>query len=712
MRELTGAAGPVVVRDGQEGHPQITAVDWSDAAHGLGHCVAQDRPQQMDLLRRIAGGRLAELRGPGAVPSDLASRRLGLPQVALRAWERLPPRQQDLARAFSAGVAAGWPAHLERWQPVDCVSVVQFLHRELGSTGEDVRMVEVLRRTLPPEVVDLLLCTEDREEVGLDGTPVPVRPVTVPVTLLAELFARPPAGPGRMVVTDTRPAGSNAWAVSDGQNALLANDMHLALTDPSLWYAATLEVGPHRVTGVTLPGAPLLIAGRNTRLAWGFTRLVADQTDLHELPADMREAPPEHSPGPAEYRLRCETVRVAGADPVRAEFRDTALGPVIGSLAGRELAYAGALTESAALDFGAADLYEAATVDEGVRIVTRCGLPPVNVLLADHRGGIAWTVGGRFRRRAGGPHGLRTDGRAPAAEDWLRPDELPQVIRSHGVLVNANNGTAGARGAGIGWNFFPGTRARRLGVLLSGEDPSGPTAVRTQRDTDARFYEYYRELALRHLPARSTRLAPLLAELAGWRGTADVDETGLALLVLFRECLREAVFSAATGLAQQYDPSFTYCHNAHETPLRAVLDALGGELVPAPWRSAAHFVAGQLLTARALLTRRTGLPGPVRWGDVNRFEPIGWRHRSPADRAAGAALELPGCAESVCVALPGFGASLRLVAGLSEPSTTVLSIPGDRSERSPGWAAVEQWLTSGEGQGSSSLEWQSITVAR
>jgi penicillin G amidase len=702
MRELAGAAGPIVVRDSPEGYPQIQAVNWSDAARGLGHCVTQDRPHQMDLLRRFAGGRLAEVRGPGAVPSDLASRRLGLPQVALRAWDRLPPWQQELAQAFSAGVATSWPAHLERWKPVDCVAVVQFLHRELGSVGEDVRMVEVLRRTLPPEVVDLLLCTEDAEEVGLDGEPVPVRPATVPLAQLSELFARPPVAPGRMVVTDTRPAGSNAWAVSDGQNAVLANDMHLALTDPSLWYAATLEVGSHRVTGVTLPGAPLLIGGRNTRLAWGFTRLVADQTDLHELPADMREVPPERSPGPGEYCLRRETVRVVGANPVRAEFRDTALGPVIGSLAGRELAYGGALTEPAVLDFGAAELYEAATVDDGVRIVTRCGLPPVNVLLADHRGGIAWTVGGRFRRRAGGPHGLRTDGLAAAASDWLRPDELPRVIRSRGVLVNANNGMAEARNQGIGWNFFPGTRARRLGVLLSGDDPSGPTAVHVQRDTDAHFYEYYRRLARRHLTTRSARLAPLLAEVASWRGTADVDETGLALLVLFRECLREAVFSAATGPAQQYDVSFTYCHNAHETPLRAVLDTLGGELVPAPWRSAAHFVAGQLLTARALLTRRPGRPGPVRWGDVNRFEPLAWRHRSPADRAAVAALELPGCAESICVALPGFGASVRLVACLSGPSAIVLSIPGDRSERSPGWAAVEQWLTGGVGQRSAS----------
>ncbi|MEU9350967.1 penicillin acylase family protein [Streptomyces griseoloalbus] len=667
--------------------PAVHAPTWEAAAFGLGWATARHRRTQMDLLRRRSHGRLAEVLGPQAVPADVRQRTLGLPHVARACWELLPPPQRRTLAAYAEGVNAAAPdGDDEPWVPVDCVAVAQQLLQELSSDGQDVRMVEVMRRTLAPAVVQFLLDGQDEFAVGIDGTVPAPRRSALPVAEVKTLMAEPPGPPGPLVVADRRPVGSNAWAVAQGGTAVLANDMHLELTSPSLMYAVRLVVRETTVDGVTVPGLPSLVAGSNGRVAWGFTRLPADTCELRELTPGSTPGTYWHGDREERFTVRRERVTVRGADDVEVDVHETPWGPVVDRLRGRPLVFGGNLTDPTALDFTLTGLYEVATVTEAADLLNDCGMPPLNAVLADAAGDIAWTVTGRHPRRAGGPRGFSDPVRDPWPTPRLAPHELPRLLTPpSGYVVSCNNADAAGRTAALGWNFFPGTRARRAAEALATAGPHDEAhSAALQLDLDAALYTYYRDLALRHLPERGpSPLRALRDEVLAWRGTSHHDEYGLALLVVFRELLREELFAALTRPCRRYDEAFTYCYNGHEGPLRRLLDALAPGLVPAPWPGPAPFVIGMLGSARALLTRRTGTAEPVRWGSVNVLAPTPLGARSVTGPPAGSEAGLSGCPESLRVTQPDFGAAMRLVVAPARPADGLLTIPGSPSGAGP-----------------------------
>ncbi|WP_140158056.1 penicillin acylase family protein [Micromonospora sp. NBS 11-29] len=658
--------GGAEIRFDRSGRPRITAATIEDATFGLGWSVAHHRREQMELTCRRIHGRLAEVAGPAALPGDRWQRRLNLAAVARDCWELLPTGQRRLVEAFTAGVddATGANAGHRPWSPVDSIAVAQMLFQELASDGTELRMVEVMRRTLPPAVVDFLLPRRDEFETGLDGTVPAGEPEPVPLAALRELIGRATPTPDRpLVVTDRRPVGSNAWAASRAGTAILASDTHLTLTNPSLWYAATVEYPGTTVTGVTIPGLPVLVSGTNQHVAWGFTRLPGDVVDLSVPAAD-------------DGVTRRETIAVAGAPDEVLTVRDTPSGPVVGELAGEPVAFRSTLTDPRAIDFGLVGMYDARTVADGVAVLTGSGLPPVNAVLADRAGGVAWTVGGRFPDRAErGPRGFSAPG---GAARWLPAERLPWLVDpAGGLVVNCNNGNDAARDAGVAWNFFGGYRARRVAETLGGPHPAGvdeSVMTRLQLDVRAGLYTYYRDLALRHLPTGDAPepLPTLRAEITRWDGTADRDEVGLAVLVVFRDLLREELIAALTADCRDHDPEFTYCYHGHEPVLRRLLDALPDGLVPPPWRTPRRFVVGQLLLARAVVAGRVGHERPARWGEVNLLARVPLTAAPRPDPA----VELSGCAETVCVAQPDFGAAMRLVVDPARPGRGLLSVPG------------------------------------
>ncbi|MFI7212893.1 penicillin acylase family protein [Micromonospora maritima] len=656
--------GGAEIRLDRSGRPRITAGTLEDATFGLGWSVARHRREQMDLTCRRVHGRLAEVVGPAALPGDRWQRRLNLAAVAHECWELLPAGQRQLVEAFTAGVndATGAATGHRPWAPVDSIAVAQMLFQELASDGTELRMVEVLRRTLPPEVVDFLLPRHDEFETGPDGTTPAGDHRPPPPAALRDLVARAEPARGRpLVVTDRRPVGSNAWATSHAGRAVLASDTHLTLTSPSLWYAATVAYPGVTVTGVTIPGLPVLVSGTNQHVAWGFTRLPGDVVDLAVPATD-------------DAVTRRETIRVAGAPDEVLTVRDTRCGPVVGELAGEPVAFRSTLTDPRAIDFGLVGMYDAATVADGVAVLTDSGLPPVNAVLADRDGGIAWTVGGRFPDRAErGPRGFSAAG---GPSRWLPAERLPRLVDpASGMVVSCNNGNDPARDAGVAWNFFGGYRARRVaGALGRGGAADESATAALQLDVRAGLYTYYRDLALRHLPEGDAPepLPTLRAEISRWGGTADRGEEGLAVLVVFRDLLREELIAVLTAPCRDYDPEFTYCYHGHESVLRQLLDALPHGLVPPPWRTPRRFVVGQLLLARALVAGRVGHERPARWGEVNRLARVPLTAAPQPDPE----VELSGCAETVCVAQPDFGAAMRLVVDPSRPERGLLSVPG------------------------------------
>jgi penicillin G amidase len=694
---LRGEDGAVVVDDA-DGTPTVRAESLRDATFGLGWCVGRQRRDQMDFVRRRVRGELAEVRGPEATADDLRQRTLGLHRVAEQTVQALPPDQRELAAAFARGVnlATGDDDRYPAWTEADCVSAAQFLAQAMSSDGAEHRMVEVLRRTLPDDVVRFLLPATDLHETALDGTAGVDDPSAepVPVASLRALLEEPPGPATRRVVGEAATAGSNIWAVGPGPGsgeAVLASDLHLPLTDPALWYHAVLSLPEGRVAGATLPGLPLLVVGATESVAWSFTRLLADTVDLHEVEVDEQQGAYRAGDGWRPLRVRRETVAVRGAEPVEHVVAGTEHGPLVGRLGSRHVALESPLLRPEGLDFGLAAIHRARTVGEALDVVNASALPTVNVVAVDAAGSIGWSVGGWFPRRDPGARGVSGGDR----QERLPVPELPRVVDPpSGRVVNCNNGNSLLRDAGIAWNTFGGARARRAAALLADGSTREPDHWRLLQDLDAGFYSFYRDLLLDHLGRAGRRAAERTAglrdEIAAWQGTAGAHERGLPLLVAFREAVRETMFAAVTVPCQKYDAAFTYCYQAHEGPLRAMLTGLGSGLVPPPWSGPVHLVVGHALIAEAAVVRGWDGAGFPTWGEANRLSLTSARSLTETDGQP--PLGLDGCLESLQVAQPDFGSSLRLVVRPGALDEGMIAVPGGQSEAvGDSGAALRTW---------------------
>ncbi|WP_327173964.1 penicillin acylase family protein [Streptomyces sp. NBC_01335] len=706
---LRGLQADVTIDHGAGGVPTVRASCLSDGWAGLGHAVATDRLFQLDLLRRSAAGRLAELFGPSAVAQDIAQRRAGLTAAADRALGELPADQRAVLTAYTDGVnaviaTAPPPLELEvlglamePWRPRDSLLVALLLAQMLSGDGEHHRMRALMAGSLPPDVVDFLLGESDPYLVGLDGRPAAGRKADPPLQALRALLAEAPGPSGgdrQVVASDDRPWGSNALALAgshttDGR-ALLANDMHLPLGAPTLFHRAGLRWPGGRVDGVTVPGLPVFVTGVSTSLAWGATRLAADVVELVEVRR-------------AHLATRRERILVLHGDPVDVEVQDSPWGPVEGpGPDGVLLARHWVGRDPGAVDLGLGALMTAGDVDAGTRAARQSGGPPLNVLLADSGGRIAWTVSGRFPVR---------DGTGPVTPDhaWTahrRPHELPHVTDpASGRLVSANNGVREHREVrGLAANHFSARRAARIGELLdAGGTWDERRLLALQSDTDAEFYAFYRDLALTVLTDPVTRAdeqrGRLREAVRAWDGTARTDAIGLAVLVAWRELLRESLFAALLSRCAARNEDFVYCWHSHESPLRAMLD--DASLFPPPHRDQRSFLLFELDVCGGLLRHLAPETGPeaLRWGALN---PTGIRH--PMSRLAPELAplldlpqdEMPGCPESVCAARPGFGPAVRLAASPGRPAQALLNLPGGQSgdPRSPFYSdQFAAWLT-------------------
>jgi len=340
---LKGIGAPVdIVRDA-EGIPHIYATSASDAYFALGFVHAQDRLWQLEMNRRIPAGRMAEILGPNAVDTDRFLRTLGVRRNAEKILTNLSPETRASLEAYARGVNAylenrsgplpaefiltGAPSPAP-WQPVDSIGWQTMMAWDLGAnwTQELMRMrlaqrlsLGQINEFLAPYPGDAVLPTQDyttlyRELVGTTGQ-------------LAKVAAiAPPSYVDGM--------GSNNWvvggALSETGKPLLANDPHLGLSAPALWYFAHLSAPGLNVIGATLPGIPSVVLGRNDRIAWGFTNTAPDVQDLFIERINPNDRKQYQTPdGWADFKVRSETIKVKGQADVLLEVRETRHGPVI-----------------------------------------------------------------------------------------------------------------------------------------------------------------------------------------------------------------------------------------------------------------------------------------------------------------------------------------------------------------------------------------------
>ena len=612
-RPLPGLAAPVTVWRDALGVPTVRGADRVDVARATGFLHAQERFFQMDLLRRRAAGELAEILGERLVEVDLANRVHRFRAVARAVCRRLPPAHRVLLAAYAEGVNAGLAAlgappfeyallraRPAPWLPEDSILVIESMFLELQEPG--IRResdLGLMHDTLPPALYAFLVPRGTEWDAPLVGGLLPEPPLPGPEVV--DLRRRPVKAalrvPGSVEAREAaRPPllGSNAWAVAGSRtadgHALLANDMHLELRVPNIWYRVSLAwkeaggAGERRVTGVTLPGAPLVAVGSNGHVAWGFTNSFGDWMDLILLETDPARPGAYRTPeGFRPFARSAEVIRVHGGRPRRLDVQSTIWGPVVGKdHRGRLRALAWTAQHEDAVDLGLLGLESAGDVEAALAAGSASGVPAQNLLVADAAGRIGWTIAGRIPRRVGFDGELPTswaDGSRRWA-GWLAPGEAPRVVDPpSGRLWSANNRMLdGDRQRLLGDSGYDlGARARQIRDDLARLEKATPRdLLAIQLDDRALFLERWRDLLLRALSADALAGHPRRAELrrlvaTGWSGRAAIDSTAFRLVRSFRLTTFNLVLQTLTAPSRAADPSFGYDLEQAEGPLwRAV----------------------------------------------------------------------------------------------------------------------------------------------
>ncbi|TPG59826.1 penicillin acylase family protein [Roseomonas nepalensis] len=623
---LPGLSAPVEIDFDPRGVPRIRARTERDAAMALGVLHARDRLFQMEMTRRNGAGRLSEIAGPATLRLDRTMRTLGLQERARADLVALPPEARDMLEAYADGVNAWIKTHgrfaapefiplgqPEPWRAADSLLWGKIMGVWLsGNWRTEVERAR-LAAVLPPERLAELWPSDDSPgRPDLAFLPPPER-------LAGLLDATPRWGEDAPLP----PSASNAWAVAPARSAtggaLLASDPHLALGAPALWYLARIELpGGRFLAGATAPGVPMMVIGRNERLAWGFTTTHSDTQDVfvERLAGDDAYETPE---GRRPFAVREERIGVRGGPDVVIRVRETRHGPVLSDLderppEGQVLAVS--MASLAPADTQAAGLLalnRAGSVPEARAAAALIASPAQNLMVADTAGGIAMFLTGRTPVRAAGDGSLPAPGWDGSHDwrGWVPFDAMPHAeAPASGVLANANNRVQPAgHEPFLGRDWFGDWRFRRIGEMLR-ERPRHAPADFAAMQADAISLHAREMLPLLLAPPRPEGVAGAARDLMGrWDGAML---PGLPQPLVFNAWAREL---GRLALAEGGVPEGAFVVGPEF--LRLLLSPAG-----AAWCGAGGCEA---LSARALEAAVAALeprfgpdPSAWRWGAVHR----------------------------------------------------------------------------------------------
>ncbi len=588
--DVPGLDGEVTIRYDAWGVPNIYATTTHDLMVAQGFVHAADRWWQMEWFRHQGAGRLSEIAGSSLVDTDIYLRTLGLARNAQNDLDHASPDVLALLQAYADGVNT-W---LAGKKPVDAAIEYQFLNTlRRGSGAAEVTEIEpwtplnsatwlqIMSLSLSGNAYNELIRAQLIEIAGedslaalapgydYDNYPLIMEPGwTMPEDFPAAPNTGPVATARVLPGLETLDAmahdvglGSNNWVVSGARTAsglpLLANDPHLSIMMPSIWYEIGLhcttlnDACPYDVSGFSFAGAPFVIVGHNQHIGWGVTNVGTDVQDLYEL-----EINPDN---PLQYRFEgewldmdviIETISPWDADPVEAEVHLTRFGPVVDEVFGTP--------DPVALRWAAAEpnrnfeslmlLDTARNWDEFQAAVADFDLAAQNFVYADTEGNIGYIMSGRVPNRVEGHDGaLPVDG-TTAAYDWqgfVDPMDNPRLFNPDaGMIVTANNAVLAPEDfptvINLDWAY--GYRAARISSLLQA------TPLHTPDTFAAIQFDNFNSGAAIVVPALAAadlgdaRLNAAAAWLAEWDYQNDADSPQAALFNVFWDRFLPLVF--------------------------------------------------------------------------------------------------------------------------------------------------------------------------
>ncbi len=589
-RTVPGLQAAVRIERDHLGIPTIHAENRPDLFFGLGYVHGQERFFQMDLSRRFASGELAALLGPAIVQADEYTRPLRLRQTARALVERLSTPQRTELDAYVAGINAGLqnlsvrpPEYLalqtlpEAWTAEDsCLVLLAVVITLQDDNWRIERYRAVAHATLPDSLYRLIDARGTTEwDAPLVGGPIPTP--RLPTADEFDLRKEPRSGPRLLgaLPQELPILGSNNWAVAGSETrqgrAILANDMHLELRVPTIWYRAGLawnsgrDGQPMKAWGASYPGTPGLVVGSNQHVAWGLTNAEVDTADLVAVERDPQDERRYRTPDGFEpFERFDETIHVRGGEDQTLPVLWTRWGPLLSD--DRNFALHWVAHAPRGLNFGWLDILETRTLDEALAAANRTGGPHQNFVAADTTGAIGWTILGALPRRVG------FDGRLPVSwadgkcrwDGFLPPEQTPRVVRpASGRLWTANNRVVGDPALALlgEAGYDRGARAGQIrDALRAMKQPDEADLFALALDDRALFLARWRDLLLKVLEKADLDDPALLAwmrhEVASSADRADIDRIGYRLVTEFRDQVSADVMEPLVQRCRLAAPDF------------------------------------------------------------------------------------------------------------------------------------------------------------
>lgn len=545
--------GVTVTRD-EWGIPHLWAANRHDLFFAQGVVQAQERLWQMEINRRAATGRLAALFGESVLESDRLTRTMGFARLAAASLPALPANRRAELQAYTDGVnaylASNPPLPVEfslvghrpePWQLTDTLafSRLQSWAMSTGWAGELVRAQ--LQERVGPHLAS-----------QLDTSYAPTNPATLPAGIefnqltldgLLKTIVGPFLGKGSL---DGAGRGSNGWVIAASKSAtghaILANDVHLPLSTPSIWFYMHLHSADgYQAAGVSQAGAPYILIGHNAHIAWGITLAFTDVEDLFIEKLDDTGRYYQFGDDWRPLTVVEERIEIKGKPDFIEPVRLSHHGPIVSDL----LATGNQVLSMASMALrpdtnieGFAALNEAQTWDDFVAAMRFIESPPLNIVYADRQDNIGYWVTGRVPIRASG-HGLLPTPGWTAQHEWLGEipfEQMPHALNpACGYLITCNNRIVGDNYPHyLGSVWMNGYRARRLEQLISQQE-------KISLDDCRRFQFDFYSIPGRELTDRLAQLQPtdpdaslslgLLRQWDGWLGSDSVGGAVYKVLV-------------------------------------------------------------------------------------------------------------------------------------------------------------------------------------
>ena len=551
------------------GVPHVFASSLDDAARALGYLHASERMFQMDILRRVGQGRMAEIRGAELLPVDKFIRTLGFYREAETSFSALSPWAQKRLEAYADGVNAFLTSHAlppefllagdtpDPWKPVDSLVIGKIEAYQLSQNFK----LKLLRARLIAKL------GEERANWLFPGAR-PGDPITtLPAT--SDTHARDDRIDDELgALTGIGKGASNEWVVAGSRTEtgkpILANDPHLNLSAPILWYLARVVTPEGSIKGATLPGAPVFVLGQNESIAWGLTTANSNVQDLFVETIDSDEPSKYLTPdGPKPFETREETIHVKGGAEVQLAIRTTRHGPLLSDV-NADLANFAGPGKAVALAFtGLGDHDTTAEAILRVNSARNWGefldalrlyqTPTQNFVFADVGGDIGFLNPGLVPLRKSGLGLVPVDG-ASADFDWTGAVPFEQWPQLHnpesGFAFNANNANfPDDHTPSFGQDGEENFRARRIQQFFDAIDKhSLETSAEMQADhlsLDVRDLQPF----IAVITPSDERARKAQTVLLAWNAVMDKDRAEPLIYTAFIRSLHKILIDDKTGLS-------------------------------------------------------------------------------------------------------------------------------------------------------------------